>query len=117
MNDTIRSSIVAGGGFLAVALCAVIAGAHGTRGQLMGTVQEVTLDHVVVRETDGHTTTARLTADTRYRAGDRPARFEDVRSNEQVVIDVGEEKGTPVARLVRMAPPEAVLEHEQGAAH
>ena len=110
MNDTTRSSIVAGGGFLAAALIAVVAGAHGTSGKLMGTVQEVTPDHVVVREVDGHTATAQLVADTRYRVGDRPGRREDVRSNEEVVIDVGEESGTSVARLVRMAPPKAERE-------
>lgn len=107
MKDTTRSSIVVGGGLLATALFAVVAGAHGNSGQLMGTVQEVTPDHVVVREVDGHTATAHLAADTRYRVGDQPGRREDVQSNEQVVIDVGEENGTPVARLVRMAPPKA----------
>ncbi len=89
---------------LAVLALGGIASAHGTDSHVAGTVSQVGDSQVVVRGADGRATTIALTSETRFRAGDRPARREDVRPGARVIVDVVTRDGETVATLVRLAP-------------
>lgn len=89
---------------LGVLLLGRAASAHGTGSHVVGTVSQVGDSRVVVRTADGQSTTIAITAETRFRAGDRPARREDLRPDGRVVVDVVTRDGETVATLVRLAP-------------
>lgn len=88
---------------LAVLFFEGAASTHGTDSHVIGTVEQVSPSQVVVRDADGHSTAVALTAETRFRAGDRPARREDLRPQGRVIVDVVKKDGGIVATLVRMA--------------
>lgn len=89
---------------LGVLILGGAASAHGTGSHVVGTVSQVGDSQVVVRGADGRSTTVALTSETRFRAGDRPARREDLRPDARVVVDVVTRDGKRVAILVRLAP-------------
>jgi Domain of unknown function (DUF5666) len=73
-----------------VLIFAVAALAHGDKKHVMGTVEKINSDSIVVKATDGKTVEVKLAPSTTYvsRAGnqDKPGKLEDVAVGDRVVI-------------------------------
>ncbi|MGH2626213.1 MAG: DUF5666 domain-containing protein [Anaerolineales bacterium] len=69
--------------------------AHGGEShQLLGTVEEIHEDHLVVTANDGHTVTVRLTESTQYEKEKKPARRSDLAVGARVSIRLTEDDKT-----------------------
>jgi hypothetical protein len=90
---------------LLTALAAGTAFAHGGHGhQLLGTVKELTDDHLVVTATDGHEVTVALTAATEYEKDGKPAQRSDLETGVRVSVRLTEDDKTAVTVKIGKAP-------------
>ncbi len=71
---------------LAAALAAAPAAAHEKGGRAMGIVESVTAERIVVKAADGHPVAFTVTKETQFSRGEQPARADDVRVGERVVV-------------------------------
>lgn len=88
---------------LVVLLLAAVAplAAHGGKShRLMGTVEEVQAEQLVLTDRDGAERRVRLTADTRYEKGGKPATRADLAAGARVSIELDE--SDTVARVVKI---------------
>jgi hypothetical protein len=92
---------------LAVAIAGVPAVAHEKGGRAMGVVESVTAERIVVKASDGHSVPFTVTPDTRFFQGDKPARPEDVRVGQRVVVQ-GKKSGERLEAVrVKLGAPAA----------
>ncbi len=71
---------------LAVALAGAPAAAHEKGGRAIGVVESVTSERIAVKAADGHSVVFTLTRETQFSRGETPARADDVRVGERVVV-------------------------------
>src|SRR6266498_5398564 len=71
---------------LVAALAAAPATAHEKGGRVMAVVESVTTERLVVKASDGHPVEFAVTKETRFSRGERPARADDVRVGDRVVV-------------------------------
>lgn len=97
--------------FMLFAMLAGAAFAHGDKKHVMGTLQKINANSVVVKQRDGKTVEVKLTADTTYveRSGkeDTPARFSDLTVGDMVVIHASHKGETLEADEVKFSAPAA----------
>jgi hypothetical protein len=79
-----RRNIVAFAIFLQ--LCSGTAFAHGGGPHLKGTASAIAPDRITVDGTDGRSTVARITPDTRFIAGKAAGKREDLKPGDRVVV-------------------------------
>lgn len=92
---------------LAAALAAVPAAAHEKGGRAMGVVESVTAEQIVVKAADGHPVAFAVTKETRFSRGEQPARADDVRVGDRVVVH-GKRAGERLEAVrVKLGPPTA----------
>ena len=68
------------------ALAAVPAAAHEKGDRQRGVVESVAPERIVVKTSDGHAVTFKVTPETRFFRGEELARAEDVRVGQRVVV-------------------------------
>ena len=89
------------------ALIAALTGpalAHEQGGRAMGEVESISPVRIVVRTSDGHAVPFSVTKETRFLAGDKPGRAEDVHVGQRVVVH-GKREGDGLRALqVKLAP-------------
>ncbi len=88
----------------ALAASAGVALAHEGGRHAMGTVREIGAARIVVATSAGKTASFALSPETVFRRGEAPARREDVRPGERVVVHGKHGHGGEVAALVKLAP-------------
>jgi Domain of unknown function (DUF5666) len=86
------------------ALWAQLVWAHGPGRHVMGTVERVATNTLVVRTTDDETLEIRTTAETTVRREETAARLEDLRVGERVVVDASPQDDGLVATSIHLAP-------------
>lgn len=81
--------------------------AHGSQQHVMGTLEAVDDDRLVVETKDGKSVSIAITGKTRFTDKDgAPAERSDLRAGDRVVVDVVLIGGSHVADAVRFAHPE-----------
>jgi hypothetical protein len=93
--------------FCAVFACAAFA--HGDKKHVLGTLEKINANSVVVKLRDGKSVEVKLTADTTYlvRSGkeDKPARFGDLSVGDMVVIHASPKGETLEADEIKFSSP------------
>jgi hypothetical protein len=87
------------------AVLAPPAAAHEAADRAMGVVESVTAERIVIRASDGHPVAFRITPETRFSRGGKPARRGDVRVGERAVVQGRAAGGEVDAVRVRLAAP------------
>jgi hypothetical protein len=107
MKTSIKSKLVILAG--AAALLATMALAHGDKKHVVGTVEKVTSDSVVVKTAAGKSVEVKLVASTTYvsRVGseDKPAKVADLAIGDRVVIHATPKGETLEADEVKFSSP------------
>ncbi|MGA2429265.1 MAG: hypothetical protein ABSH13_12270 [Candidatus Acidiferrum sp.] len=95
--------------FLAViALLASVAVAHGDKKHVMGTLQKINADSVVVKQADGKSVEVKLVAETMYVSRDgKAAKLSDLAVGDRVVIHATPTGDTLSADEVKFSVPGA----------
>jgi hypothetical protein len=92
---------------LVAALAAAPAVAHESADRAMGVVESATAERIVIKAGDGHAIAFKVTPETRFFRGDKPARAEDVRVGQRAVVH-GKRAGDAVEAVrVKLGPPSA----------
>jgi hypothetical protein len=86
-----------------VLVAPVFALAHEGQKHTMGTVHEITADRIVVAMRDGKDAVFTLTPQTSFQRGDAPARRENVKVGERVVVHAKLAGDTQIATVVKLA--------------
>jgi hypothetical protein len=90
------------------ALTAVVAAAHGDKKHVVGTLEKVNSDSVVVKTADGKSVEVKLVAGTMYVSRDgKTAKLSDLAVGERVVIHATPNGETLSADEVKFSPPSA----------
>jgi hypothetical protein len=93
----------------AFALTVPIASAHGDKKHVVGTLEKVNADSVVVKTADGKSVEVKLVATTMYVSRDgKTAKLGDLAVGERVVIHATPSGDTLSADEVKFSPPGAV---------
>ena len=93
----------------AFALTVAIASAHGDKKHVVGTLEKVNADSVVVKTADGKSVEVKLVATTMYVSRDgKTAKLGDLAVGERVVIHATPSGDTLSADEVKFSPPGAV---------
>lgn len=97
--------------FLALALVAAVAFAHGDKKHVSGIVEKITADSIVVKTADGKSLEVKLAATTIYvqRSAkvDKPAKFSDLAVGDRVLIHATPKGETLEADEVKFSNPGA----------
>ena len=109
MKNSMKMKVYA---FLAMAaLMASVALAHGDKKHVIGTVEKVNADSVVVKTADGQSVEVKLVASTIYvshaGAADKPAKVSDLAVGDRVVIHATPKGDTLEANEVKFSAPTA----------
>lgn len=111
MKISIRTKLIIFAGAGAAALLASMALAHGDKKHVVGTVEKVTSDSVVVKTAAGKSVEVKLAASTTYvsRVGseDKPAKVSDLAVGDRVVIHATPKGETLEADEVKFSSPTA----------
>ena len=98
MRKTLLSFCLAG-------FVAAVATAHaGHTHRVLGTVETIDQDHVVVRRQDGKEVEVRLTAKTKYERASRTATRQDLTNGARVVIDLEKDEKTAASVKIGGSP-------------
>lgn len=89
---------------LAVLAAPTLVLAHGDGLHARGTVREITQDRLVVGTVHGRDVVFTLAPDTTYERGKAPARRDDVKIGERVIVHGRRAGDHEVAAVVRLAP-------------
>jgi hypothetical protein len=89
---------------LALALGAPLARAHEEGDRVMGVVESVGAERLVVKASDGHLVEFAVTGDTRFFLGEKPARAADVRVGQRAVVQGRKAGGKLEAVRVKLGP-------------
>ncbi|MBI5548452.1 MAG: hypothetical protein HY901_31605 [Deltaproteobacteria bacterium] len=80
--------------------------AHGKQEHIMGTVQKVSDDSLVIETTKKELVTITLASDTKYLKSGEPATLKDIKRGERVAVD-GDAHGVHIiAKVVRFGAPQ-----------
>jgi hypothetical protein len=91
-----------------VAMMAALATAHGDKKHIVGTVEKVDSDSVVVKTADGKSVEVKLVANTMYVSRDgKTSKQSDLAVGERVVIHATPTGDTLAADEVKFSPPGA----------
>ncbi len=91
---------------LSLVLLASAAYAHGDMRHVLGTVREVTADHIVVETKAGEKESIATDGATRYFHGDAAAKPGDLEVGDRVVVHATQ-SDPPTAKTIRFATPKA----------
>jgi len=92
---------------LSLALLASVVYAHGEMRHVLGTVREVTADHIVVETKSGEKQSITTDQGTRYFHDDAAAQPGDLEVGDRVVVHATQ-SDPPTAKTIRFATPKAV---------
>jgi Domain of unknown function (DUF5666) len=91
--------------------CATAALAHGDKKHVMGTIEKVSPDSVVVKVKDGTSVMVKLVSSTVFikhsSTSDTPAKVSDLATGDRVVIHATPKEGGLEANEVKFSPPSA----------
>lgn len=90
---------------LVLILSPLLIWAHGTGIHVLGTVAEITADHLSIRVPNGDTVTVTVNAKTRYRT--KKGTTPKPQVGDRVVIEAAKDNGTLTAVEVQFNPPPA----------
>jgi hypothetical protein len=89
---------------LVAVLAAAPAVAHESADRALGVVESATAEQLVIKARDGHAVTFKVTPQTRFFRGEKPARAEDVRVGQRAVVH-GKRAGEAVEAVrVKLGP-------------
>jgi hypothetical protein len=89
-----------------VALTASVALAHGDKKHVVGTLEKINADSVVVKTADGKSVEVKLVASTTYASRDgKAAKLSDLAVGERVVIHATPNGDTLSADEIKFSPP------------
>lgn len=92
---------------VAALLTAPPAASHEQGGRVMGVIESVAADRLVVKASDGHSVACAISAETQFFQEDSPARVEDARAGQRVVVHGRREGGTLKAERVKLGAAKA----------
>lgn len=78
----------------------------GKEQHIMGTVQKVSDDSLVIETTKQEMVTVTLSSETKYVRSGEPATLKDLKRGERVAIDADVHGGHPIAKMVRFGAPQ-----------
>jgi len=79
---------------------------EGGEQHIMGTVQKIADDSLVVETTKKELVSVSIASDTRFLRSGEPATLKDLKRGDRVAIDVDAHGGKPVAKVVKFGAPQ-----------
>lgn len=87
--------------------------AHGSKKHLLGSVEKITPDSIVVKDKDGKSVEVKVVPATIFLKNGQPAKFADLSVGNRVVIHARAKDGALEADEVKFASPLVVMQSSQ----